>query len=138
MTAAPDLAGRVALPGRMPRLEALAAVAGADLFAFASQTETQGLVLAEALAVGLPVVALAGPGVDDSVRDGVDGVVVRPPAGRRRGGRLAEAIAALAGDPDAARAAMAMRAREGADRFDVTRRIDEVEALYRELLGRPG
>ena len=77
--AAPDLAGRVALPGRMPRLEALAAIADADMFAFASQTETQGLVLAEALAVGLPVVALAGPGVEDSVREGVDGVVVRSP-----------------------------------------------------------
>ncbi len=60
----------------VPRLEALSVVAGADFFAFASQTETQGLVLAEALAVGLPVVALAGPGVEDSVRDGVDGMVV--------------------------------------------------------------
>jgi 1,2-diacylglycerol 3-alpha-glucosyltransferase len=133
--AAPDLAGRVALPGRMPRLEALSAVAGADLFAFASQTETQGLVVAEALAVGLPVVALAGPGVDDSVRDGVDGVLVpAAPDGATRG--LGEAIVALAGDPER-RGAMATLAREGAERFDVARRIDEVVALYRELLDRP-
>jgi hypothetical protein len=33
---------------------------------------------------------------------------------------------------------MAGQAREGADRFDVTRRIEEVVALYRELLGRSG
>ena len=99
--AAPDLAGRVALPGRMPRLEALSSVAGADLFAFASQTETQGLVLAEALAVGLPVVALAGPGVEDSVRDGVDGVVVRPPRPDAAAGSLGDAIATLAGGPGA-------------------------------------
>ena len=131
--AAPDLAGRVALPGRMPRLEALAHVAGADLFAFASQTETQGLVLAEALTVGLPVVALAGPGVDDSLRDGVDGLVVRPPAtGADAAGVLGEAIAALAGDPER-RGAMADRAREDAERFDVSRRIGEVVGLYREL-----
>ncbi|HEY8179097.1 MAG TPA: glycosyltransferase, partial [Candidatus Limnocylindria bacterium] len=135
--AAPDLAGRVALPGRMPRLTALAAVAGADIFAFASQTETQGLVLAEALAVGLPVVALAGPGVDDSVRDGVDGVLVRPARGDDTAGSLAGAIVMLSGDRDR-RLAMAGQAREGADRFDVTRRIEEVVALYRELLGRSG
>ena len=134
--AAPDLAGRVALPGRMPRLEALSAVAGADLFAFASQTETQGLVLAEALAVGRPVVALAGPGVDDSVRDGVDGIVVRPAASDDGTRVLGEALATLAGDPER-RGALASRAREGAARFDVMQRIHEVVALYRELL-RPG
>ena len=120
----------------MPRLEALSAVAGADLFAFASQTETQGLVLAEALAVGLPVVALTAPGVEDSVRDGIDGVLVRPAAPGDTTRDLAEAIAALAGDP-ARRDAKATLARVGAERFDVARRIDEVVALYRELLG-PG
>jgi glycosyltransferase involved in cell wall biosynthesis len=134
---APDLAGRVALPGRLPRLEALAAVAGADLFAFASQTETQGLVLAEALTLGLPVAALAGPGVQDSVRDGMDGVVVGPMGpGGDPAAALGESIAALAGDQQR-RDAMAAAARDGAARFDVARRIDEVEALYRELLERP-
>jgi hypothetical protein len=33
---------------------------------------------------------------------------------------------------------MAGQAREGAERFDVTRRIDEVVELYREVLGRSG
>ncbi len=135
--AAPDLAGRVALPGRLPRLEALAAVAGADLFVFASQTETQGLVLAEALGVGLPVVALAGPGIEDSVRDGVDGVVVRPRSGEAPARALGEAILAVAGDP-ARRAAMATEALHGAQRFDVARRIDETVALYREVLRAAG
>jgi glycosyltransferase involved in cell wall biosynthesis len=134
---APELAGRVALPGRLPRLEALAAVAGADLFAFASQTETQGLVLAEALTLGLPVVALAGPGVEDSVRDEVDGVVVKPPSsGGDPAVALGDAIATLAAD-ERRRAVMAAAAREGAARFDVARRIEEVEALYRELLEGP-
>jgi glycosyltransferase involved in cell wall biosynthesis len=132
--AASDLAGRVALTGRLPRVEALTAVAGGDLFAFASQTETQGLVLAEALAVGLPVVALAGPGIEDSVRDGLDGLVIRAPAPDGDGARaLGEGIARLAGD-EQQRLAMANAARTGAARFDVTRRIDEVVALYRELL----
>ncbi|HEX6473978.1 MAG TPA: glycosyltransferase [Candidatus Limnocylindria bacterium] len=135
--ALPDLAGRVGLTGRLPRTEALAAVAGADLFAFASQTETQGLVLAEALAVGLPVVALAGPGVEDSVRDGLDGVVVRSGSGMDPARALGEAILALAGDR-ARLAAMATEARQGAERFDVVRRIEETVTLYREVLGAAG
>jgi glycosyltransferase involved in cell wall biosynthesis len=39
--------------------------AAADVFAFASRTETQGLVLLEAMAAGLPVVALAEMGTVD-------------------------------------------------------------------------
>ena len=122
----------------MSRLEALSHVAGGDGFAFASQTETQGLVLAEGLTVGLPVVALSGPGVEDSVRDGVDGVVVRPAASGADPARaLGEAIAVLAGDRER-RMATARAARQGAQRFDVARRIDETVALYRQLLGLAG
>ncbi|MBO8158566.1 glycosyltransferase family 4 protein [Thermosyntropha sp.] len=45
----------------------------ADLFVFASLTETQGLVLIEAMAAGLPVVAVKANGVIDMVDDGVNG-----------------------------------------------------------------
>ncbi|MBF0217639.1 MAG: glycosyltransferase, partial [Candidatus Omnitrophica bacterium] len=40
-----------------------------DLFAFASLSETQGIVLIEAMAAGLQVVALDAPGVRDVVED---------------------------------------------------------------------
>jgi glycosyltransferase involved in cell wall biosynthesis len=132
--ARPDLAGRVALAGRLPHADALAVIRGADLFAFASRTETQGLVLAEALACGLPVVALAGPGVADSVRPDVDGIIV-PRSGDAAGqpADLGAAIARLATDAEQ-RAAMATKAADGAGRFDVSRRLAEVVALYRELL----
>jgi 1,2-diacylglycerol 3-alpha-glucosyltransferase len=124
----PDLAGRVHMTGPVPRLVALARLAGADLFLFTSRTETQGLVLAEALTAGLPAVAVDGPGVGESVRDGVDGIVVahRPPDSLSN--RLADAIVALA-DPSR-RAAMAARARADADRFAVERRIAQAEELY--------
>lgn len=47
--------------------------ASADLFMFASLTDTQGLVIAEAKAAGLPCIAVGALGVNDMVEDGVDG-----------------------------------------------------------------
>jgi 1,2-diacylglycerol 3-alpha-glucosyltransferase len=44
-----------------------------DLFAFASTSETQGMVLTEAMAAGLPVVALDAPGAREVVRDKQNG-----------------------------------------------------------------
>jgi glycosyltransferase involved in cell wall biosynthesis len=107
---------------------------GADLMTSASRTETQGLVLAEALALGLPVVAIDGPGVTDSVRDGIDGLVVRgnPAEGAVA---LAAALRSLVRDP-ARRSALAVEAVAGSDRFDAPVRIASMVALYRELLAR--
>jgi 1,2-diacylglycerol 3-alpha-glucosyltransferase len=130
------LQGLVHLTGGLPRPQALAMAAGSDLFAFASRTETQGLVLAEALAMGLPVVTLEGPGVRDAVRDGVDGIVVARSAADAPGldrERLTDAIGALAADR-ARRASLAAAARDGAYRFDLGLRIGEVVALYREVI----
>ena len=47
----------------------------ADLFVFSSLTETQGLVLIEAMAAGLPVVAVRASGVQEMVDDGLDGIL---------------------------------------------------------------
>ena len=48
----------------------------ADLFLFASLTETQGLVIAEALAAKTPVVAVDAPGVRDVIKDNKGGYLV--------------------------------------------------------------
>jgi glycosyltransferase involved in cell wall biosynthesis len=131
--AAPDLAGLVAFTGSLPRLEALAWVAGTDLFVFASRTETQGLVLSEALAVGVPAVAVEGPGVADSVRDGIDGLIVPAEPAATVVPRLAGAAAGLVADPDRRRA-MARRASADAGRFAIEDRVADVERLYRSLV----
>jgi glycosyltransferase involved in cell wall biosynthesis len=52
------------------------AYAAMDCFVFASQTETQGLVLAEAMAAGKPVVAIDGSGVREIVNDGENGILL--------------------------------------------------------------
>lgn len=53
-----------------------------DVFAFASLSETQGMVVAEAMAAGLPVVALNAPGVREVVRDGRNGFLLPAEAPR--------------------------------------------------------
>lgn len=63
-------AGFVA-PEEMPRI-----YASADVFAFCSRTDTQGLVLIEAKAAGLPVVSVNAFGPTEVVVDGVDGFLV--------------------------------------------------------------
>jgi len=44
-----------------------------DAFLFASKSETQGMVILEAMAAGLPVVAVRSSGIDDVVRQGFNG-----------------------------------------------------------------
>ena len=97
----------------------------ADLFVFASETETQGLVVAEAAACGLPAVAVAGPGCDEVVRDGETGVLTKGDPGG-----LAEAVIGVLLDAER-RALMGTRAREVAEReFDMRLQVDRTLAVY--------
>jgi glycosyltransferase involved in cell wall biosynthesis len=97
----------------------------ADLFVFASETETQGLVLAEAAACGLPAVAVTAPGCDEVVRDGESGILTKgDPAS------LAEAAIGLLLD-DERRAAMGARSRQIAEReFGIERQITRTLEVY--------
>lgn len=52
------------------RTELPACYCAADVFVFASKTETQGLVLLEAMALGVPVVGLAEMGTRDVLQEG--------------------------------------------------------------------
>ncbi len=48
-----------------------------DIFAFSSTSETFGMVIIEAMASGLAVLAVRAPGAADIIKDGVDGILVR-------------------------------------------------------------
>jgi 1,2-diacylglycerol 3-alpha-glucosyltransferase len=63
------MADRLIMPGELTGRSIADAYHAMDLFVFASLSETQGMVLAEAMAAGLPVVALDASGVRDIVED---------------------------------------------------------------------
>lgn len=60
---------QVIFAGRQTGQDLADAYAAMDVFAFASQSETQGMVIAEAMAAGNPVVALDGPGIREIVEE---------------------------------------------------------------------
>lgn len=68
---------RVKFVGQVPRADVDRYYAAADLFVFPSITETQGLVVQEAMMRGLPAVAVIGGGAGASIVDGENGYVVR-------------------------------------------------------------
>lgn len=70
------IADRVTFTGKLPFEEVAVHLKAANLFGFASVTETQGLVTMEAMAAGLPVVAVDASGTRDIVDDGKQGFLV--------------------------------------------------------------
>ena len=70
------IADQVTFTGALPFEEIPRYLKAADVFAFASVTETQGLVTIEAMAAGLPVVAVDGPGTRDIIEHGKQGLLV--------------------------------------------------------------
>jgi glycosyltransferase involved in cell wall biosynthesis len=64
---------KVVFTGTLDRAKVVNAYLGADLFVFASVTETQGLVLGEAKAAGLPIVAVEAFGAKEMINPGIDG-----------------------------------------------------------------
>jgi len=104
-----------------------------DVFALTSKSEGLPLVVPEAMAAGLPVIATAVGGLPDVVDDGVTGYVVPVDAIA-----VTAALDRLAGDHPGARA-MGARAREVAlARYAADRMLDDYLALYASVLGTGG
>jgi glycosyltransferase involved in cell wall biosynthesis len=105
-----------------------------DTLALPSANEGTPVVAIEALASGRPVVATRVGGVPDVVTHGRDGLLVDPDSVRG----LTEALATLALDP----VLREQYGRAGRDavvpRYRVTRLVDDVDSLYRELLTERG
>jgi 1,2-diacylglycerol 3-alpha-glucosyltransferase len=85
----------VTFTGVLPRQLIVHCYASADLFVFPSVTETQGLVIGEAKAAGLPVVAVRAYGPAEIVAHGVDGLLTDPTLNS-----FTDAILTLLADPE--------------------------------------
>lgn len=68
---------RVRFVGFVPHEEVARYYSAADVFVFSSMTETQGLVVQEAMTYGLPCVCVGGGGASASIEDGENGFIVR-------------------------------------------------------------
>jgi glycosyltransferase involved in cell wall biosynthesis len=68
---------KVTLTGMLPKIEANKLFGFGDIFTFPSYTETQGIVIAEAMASGTPPVAVGKMGPLDLVHDGKDGYLTK-------------------------------------------------------------
>lgn len=98
--------------------------AAADLFVFSSLTETFGNVVLEAMASGLPVVALRAGGVGDTVRPGVTGALVEPNAAPAE---FAHALITLIDDHDLRR-----RTSQAARAYALSQSWDEIMGSLRD------
>jgi len=104
--------------------------AAADLFLMPSLEEVFGMVAAESLACGTPVVAYATGGIPEVLGSEACGILV--PTGDIAA--LADAVGRLLSSPETARKMGRAGARRAAERFSVRRQSNDFLALYREAL----
>ncbi|MDR3394327.1 MAG: glycosyltransferase [Parasulfuritortus sp.] len=122
------VAGNVRFLGYMDRQSELPdCYAAADAFVFASRTETQGLVLLEAMAMGLPVVALAAMGTKDILGPGRGSIAPADDVAE-----FAQAISRLMQDP-VLRQRLSAEARDYALEWADDRMAGRLATLYRSL-----
>jgi len=112
------------------REDAMAILALADACALPSLYEGFGMVVLEAMSLGVPVVASRAGGLPEVIRDGETGLLV-PPADAPA---LAAALRSVVLDRALARR-ISEKAREAVrQQFDLSRMIDRVESLYHCVL----
>jgi 1,2-diacylglycerol 3-alpha-glucosyltransferase len=113
------IADRVVFLGEKPHRELPVRLRDCDLFLTASVTEVHPLSLIEAMAAGLPVVAIAAEGISETVRDGVNGLLSADSPGD-----FADTIRRVVNDPalDRTLAAGAVRTAQACDIRRITER----------------
>lgn len=101
-----------------------------DLFVYASISETQGIVMGEAMAAGLAIVALDAPGVREMVQDKVTGRLLID----QSTDSFVNAITEFAGMPQADKDAWSRSARSAVERFSEEATVARLLDVYQSVL----
>ncbi len=123
---------RLHLTGKLTGSDLADAYHAMDVFAFASQSETQGMVLAEAMTVGVPVVAVDAPGVREVVEDGRNGRLLLDEDAEA----FTAALVDVADRDEPGRRTMIEAALKTAERFTLKRCASRTLEVYGDLLER--
>jgi glycosyltransferase involved in cell wall biosynthesis len=131
MASSLGLADRVRFTGYLFGQHLIEALQAGDLFVLGSKSENMPLAVLEAMAAGLPTVAVSSLGMTEIVRDGDNGVLLPPDQPRA----MASAIVGLIRDPQT-RNAMAARSRQLSMQYSHAASAESLLAIYAEAIGR--
>lgn len=129
------LAGRMGLEdtvvflGNIPNEDVKQYLYASELFLFASKSETQGIVLEEAMATGNPVVAVRASGAEDLIKNGINGCMTEEDVEI-----WSTKAAELIQNPDYGQ--ICMEARKTAESYRASRLALHAELLYRQCMDR--
>lgn len=121
---------RVHFAGAVPRDQVDRYYAAADLFVFSSITETQGLVVQEAMTHGLPAIAVAGGGASSGIQKGVNGFIVKNDAKH-----FADGVLKVMSDASL-HEALSQGASNSVRRYSTRQMAEDVLGVYDQVLRR--
>jgi glycosyltransferase involved in cell wall biosynthesis len=124
------MADRLHTPGVLKHPLLASAYRAMDVFAFASKSETQGMVLTEAMAAGVPVVALDAPGAREVVVDHRNGRLLYSETVEEFSSAL-QWVASLSSEQ---MQQLKQAAENTAEKFSMERSADKALTLYKNLL----
>jgi len=122
------IAGYVTFAGSQPKDKTNAIFPAVDLFVFPSLTDTQGIVIMEAMAAGTPIVAVDALGPGDIIEDGKTGLLTDD-----NPSEFALAILKLLGDP-LLRKTLGANAKKDVLRYSAAVTARRQLELYRSIL----
>jgi glycosyltransferase involved in cell wall biosynthesis len=124
-----DVQNNIAFHGRKANEEVKRMMAGADMFAMPSLTEGFGLVYAEAMQAGIPVIATKEGGLKEVVQEKTEALFVKPGDPHE----LSVAIQSLVNDVELV-SRLKRKGKSAIARLSVEKMAVETETIYLELL----
>lgn len=124
---------RIHWPGALSGRFLTSAYQAMDVFAFASHSETQGMVLTEAMAAGVPVVAVDAPGVREVLRNEMNGRCIAEDSVSE----FCQALHAISTADGELQSALEQGAQDTAEEYSIQNSTRKLLKIYEGLLAGP-